>query len=125
MAVALAILAVSPMLAHGAGDLPLEHPGTIRHVSAYDGKVEHKLIEGMPERHVFVYFKNSLEVRDREAADEVVPIVEVEMISMNANGQFVPPQEAVRVDIYEFGPERRLLRTTHMMRHCPDGPQFC
>ena len=62
------------------------------------------------------YFKNSLEVRDREAADEVVPIVEVEMISMNANGQFVPPQEAVRVDIYEFGPERRLLRTTHMVR---------
>lgn len=114
MVVALAILAVSPMLAHGAGDLPMEHPGTIRHVSAYDGKVEHKSIEGMPEEHVFVYLKNGVEVRDREAADEVVPIVEVHMMSWNANGQLVSPQEAVRMDIYEFGPERRTLRITHM-----------
>ena len=55
MAVALAILAVLPMLTYGAGDLPIKHPGTIRHVSLYSGKVEHKSIEGMPERHVFVF----------------------------------------------------------------------
>lgn len=116
MVVALAILAVSPMLAHGEGDLPMGHPGTIRMVTAYDGKVEYKSIEGIPEKHVFVYLKNGVEVRDREAADEVVPIIEVNMISWNANGQIVPPQEAVRMDIYEFGPERRVLRLTHMNR---------
>ena len=58
---------------------------------------------------MYLYFKNALEARDRETADEVVPIVEVEMISMNAEGQLVSPQVAVRVDIYEFGPERRLF----------------
>ena len=65
---------------------------------------------------MYLYFKNALEARDRETADEVVPIVEVEMISMNAKGQLVSPQEAMRVDIYEFGPERRRLRSTHTMR---------
>ncbi len=58
MAIALAILAGLPMLTYGAGDLPIRHPGTIRHVSLYSGKVEHKSIEGMPERQVSVYFKN-------------------------------------------------------------------
>jgi hypothetical protein len=91
------------------------HPGTIRMIDESDGSVRIVQADKTPERHRFVYFdKAGIEVDPTEEAVERIPIIEVRMTPTDGKGNLVPKDRAQVVRIKEFGPEKRLLRSTTM-----------
>lgn len=93
-----------------------EHPGTIRMVTMFNGEVREVPADSVPENRRFVYFKDGTEVSSPEEATEAVPVVETRMLSLDSRGNLVPPEEAAKVRIEEFGPEGRPLRWTVMTK---------
>lgn len=100
------------------------HPGTIRMIDESDGSVRIVQADETPERHKFVYLdKDGREVSSSGEAVERVPIVEVQMTASDGKGNPVPKDRAQIIRIKEFGPDRRLLRTTTMTPNRPPAKQ--
>jgi len=99
------------------------HPGTIWMIDESDGSVRSVKADEVPERHRFVYLdKNGKETDSVEHAVERIPIVEVRMTSTDGNGSLVPKDRAQLIRIKEFGPKKRLLRSTTMTQNKPAVP---
>jgi hypothetical protein len=93
-----------------------EHPGTLSVLDLFRNTTTVSPVAEVPESQRFVYLKDGVETHDPAAATERVPIVEVHLISLNADGKLVPTEEAVEIRIKQFGPDHRPLRSTTMRR---------
>ena len=69
----------------------------------------------VPESQRFVYFKDTLESTSSEGATRGVPVVEVRMFSLDAEGRLVAKAQASRIRILEMVPDGQTLRTTLML----------
>ena len=90
------------------------HPGTIRVLESPVGAVSEVQVDSVPEAQRFVYFKAGEETFDPEDADERVPILEVCLCPVDAEGRPVDRPSAARVILEERGPEGRLLRRSEI-----------
>ncbi len=91
------------------------HPGTIAMIDDSDGSVRIEKADETPERHRFVYLdKAGIEVDSADKAVERIPIVEVRMTPTDGDGHIVSKANARLIQIKEFGPKHRLLRSTTM-----------
>jgi len=96
------------------------HPGSIKMIDKFANSSRTERAEEVPERHRFVYMdKDGREVDSVEEAVERIPIVEVQMISTDGDGNLVAKDRAQLIRIKELGPERRLLRSTTMTPTVP------
>jgi hypothetical protein len=93
-----------------------EHPGKIKMVDLFHRTTKVVAIGEVPENRRFVYLKGKVETHDPDEATERVPIVEVHMLSSDERGNLVSPDTAKFVEIKEFGPDMRPLRSTIMRR---------
>jgi hypothetical protein len=93
------------------------HPGTIKMVDVYAKTSREVPAEEVPERGRFVYLKDGIETENKSEATERVPIVEVEMLSLDEEGHLVSKEVATKVRMNEFGPQHKLLRSTTMVKH--------
>jgi hypothetical protein len=93
-----------------------EHPGKIKMMDLFHRTSKIVSIEDIPENRRFVYLKDGVETHDPSEATERVPIVEVQMLSSDERGNLVSPENAKLVEIKEFGPDMRPLRSTIMRR---------
>jgi hypothetical protein len=92
------------------------HPGKIKMVDLSTGTAKEVPFEEVSERSRFVYLdKTGAETSDPEKAVDRVPIVLVEMMPTDGKGNLVPRNEAQLIRIYEFGPDRRPLRSTTLV----------
>src|SRR5271166_5386527 len=91
-------------------------PAYIRNLDTTTGEVTETPSSEVPEGRRFVFLRGGNEVASRELADEVLPVVEVHVVPMDAKGRMVPRERATRIRIEEFGPGGRLLRWTMMTR---------
>jgi hypothetical protein len=99
------------------------HPGTIWMIDESDGSAHSVKADDVPERRRFVYLdKDGKETDSVEHAVERIPIVEVRMTPTDGNGNLVPKDRAQLIRIKEFGPEKRLLRSTTMTPNKPVVP---
>ena len=96
------------------------HPGQIRMVDMFTKEAKEVPASDAPERQRFVYLKDGVEVSNAGQATERVPIVEVEMYPLDANGNLIAKEHAATIRIREYGPSHRLLRTTTMIHEPPD-----
>ncbi len=91
------------------------HPGAIRMIDESDGSVGMVKAEDAPERRRFVFLdKDGREVESLEEAVDRIPIVEVRMTPTDGKGNLVRKDRAQVIRIKEFGPEKRLMRSTTM-----------
>jgi hypothetical protein len=97
-----------------------EHPGTIKMIDAFDGSIHTKKAEDAPDAQRFVYLDaTGAEIRSADQAAERIPIVEVQMIPTDGEGKLVSKERASTIRILEYGPNKRLLRSTVMSRNAP------
>jgi hypothetical protein len=93
-----------------------EHPGTLRVLDLFRNTTTVSPVAEVPESKRFVYLKDGVVTHDPAAATERVPIVEVHLISVDANGKLVPTEQAATIRIKEFGPDHRPLRSTTLLK---------
>lgn len=93
-----------------------EHPGTLHVLDVFTKMATVVPLAEIPASRRFVYLKDGVATHDPAAATERVPIVEVHLISVDANGKLVPTGQAATIRIKEFGPDHRPLRSTTLRR---------
>lgn len=93
-----------------------EHPGTIVMVDRFYGTAREVPASEVPEPERFVYLQDGVETDDPAAATERLPIVRVETIPTDGAGHLVPPESAATIRRMEFGPGRRALRSSLLVR---------
>lgn len=91
-------------------------PQAIRMVEVFDGSVRLQPSADLPENRRFVFLRDGRTVKTRAEADEVVPVVEVRRLTIDAAGKLVDAAHATRIRIEEVGPGGRPLRWTDMLR---------
>jgi hypothetical protein len=69
-----------------------------------------------PERQRFVYLKDGVETSNVDVATERIPIVEVQMMPLDKLGNIVPKEKAALIRIKEFGPNKRPLRSSTLVK---------
>ena len=94
----------------------MKHPGTVRMVDAYTHEVRVLALSEVPEHQRFVFFRGDEAIGSAVDATRAVPIVEVRMFPLDANGKLVDKARAVRLRIVELGPDQSPLRTTLMLK---------
>jgi hypothetical protein len=93
------------------------HPGIIRMVDMYDKSVRELRASEAPERVRFVYIdKDGREVDANQNPVERIPVVEVQMIPLDRNGNIVPKETATTIRRKEFGPDHRPLRSSTLSK---------
>ena len=93
------------------------HPGTITMRDMFKQTEQIVPYESVPKNQQFVYLtKDGIETFNLNEAVERIPIVEVEMLSLDAKGNLVPSETAKTLRIKSFGPDRRPLRSTVMRK---------
>lgn len=96
--------------------MPLaSHPGTVKMVDMFTHETQALPADAVPPERRFVYFKDGLEISGADGATKAVPIVEVRMFPLDAQGQLVAKDKAARIRVLELGPEGQTLRTTLML----------
>lgn len=91
------------------------HPGEVRMLDMFTHELKVLPVQAIPEERRFVYLKDGIEVSAAAGADRAVPIVEVRMFPVDAEGRLVEKSKAVRIRITEHGPDGQSLRSTLMM----------
>jgi len=92
------------------------HPGKIKFVDLFTNTSWDVPVEDIPDRNRFVYLKNGTETANQDDATERVPIVEVEMLPLDKEGNLVSKDKATTIQIREFGPNRQPLRSSTMVK---------
>lgn len=95
------------------GGLTTPHPGRIVHHYLWNGKDE--VVDGstVPDTVKWVYYDaHGSQTSDVGAASYRVPIVEVEITSLDVNGKPVAPNHATRFFMSEYGPQHKEVRHT-------------
>jgi hypothetical protein len=94
-----------------------EHPGTIRIENVAAKTVEVVPYDSVPPRQQFVMLDaNGVETNNPGEAKQRVPIVHVRVIMLDEKGQHARPEDARSMQILEYGPDERLLRSTIMQK---------
>lgn len=94
-----------------------EHPGTIRIENVSAKTVEIVPYDSVPQRQQFVMLDaNGVETNNPGEAKERVPIVYVRVIMLDEKGQHARPEYASSMQILEYGPNERFLRSTIMQK---------
>jgi hypothetical protein len=96
-----------------------EHPGIVRMVDRFHQTTKEIPVAQVPAANRFVYYKGKVRTENATEATERIPIVVVEMMPLDAKGNLVPPESAATIQVSEFGPNRRPLRTTTMVPSKP------
>ena len=92
-----------------------QHPGKVV-LAEFPANTKREIsVDDFPAEKRFVFLKNGFEVAP-DKADEVVPVVKVDMIPLNDRDDMVPKDQATKVMIKEYGPEGRPLRMTIMIK---------
>jgi hypothetical protein len=92
-------------------------PGTIRMIEVYEQTVRDVPADSVPSRQRFVMLdKNGVETNDPALATERISIVKVRILRLDASGGLAPAARAVQIEILEYGPSDRLLRSTLMRK---------
>ena len=92
------------------------HPGTIKMVDLSTGTSREVPYQSAPDRSRFVYLDSSgAETSNPDNAVERIPIVLVERMPLDAQGNLASGKDVARVRILEFGPNRRPLRSTTLV----------
>ncbi len=81
-----------------------EHPGKILTVETPSGKESVQDAEDVPLKHRFVFLKDGHEVKTREQAEKIIPIVRVDI--------FRGPDGSV-LEMHEQGPNGESLRRSY------------
>lgn len=76
----------------------------------FDGSVRMEPAENYPTP--VYYFKKGERVDDESQADEIVPVVEVQIFSLDAQGKLVEPAQAMTMRIVEYGANELFLQST-------------
>ncbi len=95
------------------------HPGTIRSFDGDTKEIRIAKAEEVPIKHRFVYLDrddHEVEATDTNAVERI-PIVEVRMTPTDGKGNIVPRKQAKKMEIIEYGPDHRFLRSTLMFRN--------
>lgn len=111
--IAFTAMGLSPSIAK---DFP-PHPGTVRMVDMYDKTARDVPVADVPAFKQFVYLKNGVETSNPQEATARIPIVEVRMMPLDANGNLIAKDKATTIVIHELGPGGRSLRRTTMRRN--------
>ncbi|HEY9029445.1 MAG TPA: hypothetical protein VIP05_34480 [Burkholderiaceae bacterium] len=93
----------------------MNHPGAVRMVDEYTHEVRVVPLSQVPESQRFVFYKGDEEIASADGATRAVPIVEVRMFSLDADGKLVDKAHAARLRIIEIGPGHQPLRTTLLL----------
>jgi len=93
----------------------MNHPGAVRMVDEYTHEVRVVPLSQVPESQRFVFYKGDEEITSADGATRAVPIVEVRMFSLDADGKLVDKAHATRLRIIEIGPDHQPLRTTLLL----------
>jgi hypothetical protein len=93
------------------------HPGTILIVDESTGDVVLVNVEKIPEEEQFVYIdKDQRTTHDKAQAVRRIPIVEIRMLSLDANNEVVPPHQGTTMYVSAYGKRQRLLRSLTLIR---------
>ena len=96
-----------------SGGLTTAHPGRIIHHYLWNGKDEVVDASTVPDEVKFIYYDAKGEqTSDASSASYRVPVVEVDITSLDKNGKLVAPDHAVQFFMNEYGPQHRELRHT-------------
>ena len=94
-----------------------EHPGTIRIENVSGKSVENVPYDSVPQRQRFVMLDaNGVETNNPGEAKETIPIVYVRVVMLDEKGKHARPEDAHSMQILEYGPNERLLRSTIMQK---------
>ena len=95
------------------GGLTTPHPGRIVHHYLWNGKDEVVDAATVPDEVKFIYYDaKGGQTSDTSLASYRVPILEVDITSLDKDGKPVAPEHAVRFFMNEYGPQHRELRHT-------------
>ena len=87
------------------------HPGRVAFRSMWNHSETVESADQVPDTNKFIYYDNNhMETADHAKAASRVPIVEVEMNSIDREGKLVEPTKATRITISEYGPKHQELR---------------
>ncbi|MBC7568890.1 MAG: hypothetical protein H7319_04040 [Spirosoma sp.] len=95
------------------------HPGIIRMIDDDTKEIRNVKAEEKSVRRQFVYpdrDDHEVEATDTNAVKRI-PIVEVCMTPTDGKGNIVPRKQAKKMEIIEYGPDHRFLRSTLMFRN--------
>ena len=98
---------------HPNGGLTTPHPGRITHHYLWNNKDEIVDAATVPDEVKFVYYDaHGQDTSDMSAASYRVPIVRVDITSLDKEGKPVAPEHATHFFMSEIGPQHRELRHT-------------
>ena len=97
------------------------HPGHIVQHYKWNGKDEIVSASEVPDSVKFIYYDASgQQTADTTAAKYRVPVVEIDIVTLDRNGKSVDPEHAVQFFMTEYGPSHRELR--HSTSTAPGHP---
>lgn len=102
---------------HGAQEPSAPHPGSIAFKYVWNQSTEIKDASKYPEDFIFRCVDANGKRADRAHAAWCVPLVEVETVSVDENGNPVAPREADSVSISEYGPGHTFIQHTQSVPH--------
>lgn len=89
------------------------HPGKVVFRSAWDHGEKTVPANEIPDVNKFVYYDAAGSVTsDTAHAIKRVPILEVNMVSLDKDGKLINPKNAVSITVTEYGPNHHELRHT-------------
>lgn len=101
----------------GAQEPSAPHPGSIAFKYAWNKSTKIKDASKYPEDFIFRCADARGEPTDRAHAAWCVPLVEVETVSVDENGNPVAPSDADSVSISEYGPGHTFIEHTQSVPH--------
>jgi hypothetical protein len=101
----------------GAQDPKSPHPGTIAAKYYWNNSTETWTVSDLPESFIFRCFDENGKSAQRANAAWCIPLVEVETVSVDENGNPVAPRDADSVSISEYGPGHTFLQHTQSAPH--------
>ncbi|MGS0892657.1 hypothetical protein ACVBGC_08930 [Burkholderia stagnalis] len=111
----------------GTSDSPdAPHPGTIVIHHAWNGSTETRCARDFPAGFAFRCVDSHGEPAERARASRCVPVVEIETVSVDADGRPAAPADAAVIESSAYGPGHRFLDHTTLGRtgrppRTPDG----
>ncbi len=92
--------------------IPIQHPGKIIIKNLGDKSTRELGSGDVPISGKFVFYKDGKEVLYPGEFDEAVPIVEVELIPTDQDGNIILPQSVSAFQTKEYGEGHKLLRSS-------------
>jgi hypothetical protein len=93
------------------------HPPTIKMIDVAENSTREVRREDVPPKQQLVMLdRDGVETDDPSLAVERIPILQVRVLKLDAEGKLASSDNAVEMRILEYGPDDRLLRSTTMRK---------